>query len=92
MILYIDGNMVESRTVTLTDDSEQTVIFTHIPETTGIHTVEVDDLSAIFAVLKGAEEPEEPAALNWWLIGGIIGGCAVITAIAAVFLLRRRFA
>ena len=34
---------------------------------------------------------EEPAALNWWLIGGIIGGCAVIGAIVAVFLLRRRF-
>ena len=91
VILYINGNIIESRSVTLTSNSEETVVFTFIPETTGIHTVEVDDLDAIFAVLKGAEEPEEPAALNWWLIGGIIGGCAVITAIFAVFLLRRRF-
>jgi len=28
---------------------------------------------------------------SWGLIGGIIGGCAVIVAIATVFVLRRRF-
>jgi hypothetical protein len=37
-------------------------------------------------------EIELAAAMNWWLIGGIIGGCAVVAAIVAVFLMRRRFA
>jgi hypothetical protein len=92
VVLYIDNKVADSETVTLAGNTEQTVTFTHIPETTGVHTVEVDDLSAIFAVLKQAEEPEEPSALNWWLIGGIIGCCVVATAIVAVFLLRRRFA
>ncbi len=92
VVLYIDNKVSDSRSVTLTGNTEQTVTFTHIPETTGVHTVEVDDLSAIFAVLKQAEEPEEPSALNWWLIGGIIGCCAVATAIVAILLLRRRFA
>jgi hypothetical protein len=92
VILIIDGKVVESKTVTLAANSETTVTFTYIPETAGIHVVEIDDLNTIFAVLKGAaEEEEKPAALNWWLIGGIIGGCAVITAVAVVFLLRRRF-
>ncbi len=95
VIVYVDRKVLESRTVTLAANSEQTETFTYIPDTTGIHTVEIDELDAILAVLKGVEEPEdleELAALNWWLIGGITGGCAVITAIVAVFLLRRRVA
>jgi len=92
VILFIDDKVAESRTVTLLGNSEQTITFTTTAETTGVHTVEVDNLSALFAVLKGVEVPEESAALNWWLIGGIIGGCAVITAIATIYLLRRRFA
>ena len=92
VVLYIDNKFVDSEIVTLAGNTEETVTFTHIPETTGVHTVEVDDLSAIFAVLKQVEEPEEPSALNWWLIGGIIGCCVIATAIVAVFLLRRRFA
>jgi len=92
VVLVIDGVVAESRTVTLAGNSEQTVSFTIIAETTGVHTVEVDDLSTIFVVSRQAEVPEEPSHLNWWLIGGIIGGCAVITAAAAIFILRRRMA
>ncbi|UCB42445.1 MAG: hypothetical protein JSV77_08270 [Dehalococcoidales bacterium] len=92
VILLIDGNVIESRTVTLAGNSEQTVTFTTIAATTGLHTVDVDDLSTIFVVSKKAEIPEEPSHLNWWFIGGIIGGCAVLTAAATIFLLRRRMA
>ena len=89
LVLLIDDQILESEIVTISAQSRETATFTTVAETLGIHVVQVDHLSTIFAVLERSEALEEPYALNWFLIGGIIGGCAVLTAIATIFLLRR---
>ena len=86
--LKIDGVVVETERVTLAAGASETVTFTTSKDMGGIYTVDVNDLSASFTVVK--PEIEEVAGTNWPLIGGIIGGVVVIAAVVGILLWRRR--
>jgi hypothetical protein len=86
--LKIDGVAVETERVTLTAGASQTVTFTTSQNMAAIYQVDIDGLSASFTVEK--PETPEPPGTNWGaIIGGIIGGVAVI-AVIVVLVLRRR--
>jgi len=81
--LKLDGEVVDTKGVTLASGASETVSFTVTKDVAGTYSVEVDGLSDSFMVAS-------EAGANWALIGGIIGGVIVVATIVAVILLRRR--
>ena len=87
--LKIDGVVVETEMVKLAADASETVTFTTSEDMGGIYTVDIDDLSASFTVVK-PEIEEDDVRTNWALTGGIIGGVVVIAIVVGILLWRRR--
>ena len=87
--LKIDGVVVETKSVTLAAGASETVTFTTSEDMGGIYTVDIDDQSTSFTVVK-PEIEKEVVGTNWPLIGGIIGGVVVIAIIVGILLWRRR--
>ena len=87
--LKIDGVVVETERVTLAAGAGETVTFTTSEDMGGIYTVDIDDLSASFTVVK-PEIEEDDVRTNWALTGGIIGGVVVIAIVVGILLWRRR--
>ncbi|HUV43274.1 MAG TPA: CARDB domain-containing protein [Dehalococcoidales bacterium] len=87
--LKIDGVVVETEMVKLAAGASQTVTFTTSEDMGGIYTVDIDDLSASFTVVK-PEIEDDDVGTNWALIGGIIGGVVVIAIVVGILLWRRR--
>jgi hypothetical protein len=75
------------REVVIKASASERVSFTTSKDTPGLYTVEVAGLTGSFEV-KPPLSPVEPA--NWWLIGGIIAGVAIVIFVTFLFLLRRR--
>jgi hypothetical protein len=87
VILKINGEVVETKEVTVSANSSETVSFTVTRDTAGTYSVEIDGLSGSFTVLA---EEAPLGGMNWALIGGIIGGVIVVAAIVALLFRRRR--
>ena len=87
--LKIDGVVVETEMVKLAAGASETVTFTTSEDMGGIYTVDIDDLSASFTVVK-PEIEEDDVGTNWALIGGIIGGLVVIGIVVGILLWWRR--
>ena len=87
--LKIDGVVVETEMVKLAAGASETVTFTTSEDMGGIYTVDIDDLSASFTVVK-PEIEEDDVRTNWALTGGIIGGVVVIAIVVGILLWRRR--
>jgi len=81
--LKLDGEVVDTREMTLASGAAETVSFTVTKDVAGICSVEVDGSSDSFMVAS-------EAGANWALIGGIIGGVILVATIVAVISLRRR--
>jgi len=81
--LKLDGEVVDTKGVTLASGASATVSFTVTKDVAGIYSVEIDGSSDSFMVAS-------EAGTNWALIGGIIGGVIVVATIVAVISLRRR--
>jgi tetratricopeptide (TPR) repeat protein len=81
--LKLDGEVVDTKGVTLVSGASETVSFTVTKNVAGTYSVEIDGSSYSFRVTS-------EAGANWALIGGIIGGVIVVAIIVAVILLRRR--
>jgi tetratricopeptide (TPR) repeat protein len=81
--LKLDGEVVDTKGVTLASGASETVSFTVTKDVAGTYSVEIDGSSDSFRVTS-------EAGTNWGLIGGIIGGVIVVAIIVAVVLLRRR--
>ncbi len=85
VVLKIDGVKEAEKTVTIAAGDSQTVSFSVTKEEAGSYSVTVDELSGSFTVA-----PAKPA-INWPVLGGIIGG-AVVVGLLIFFLVRRRAA
>ena len=83
--LKIDGVEVEIEEVTLAGGASQQVTFTTSKDAAGSYSVSIANLSGTFTV-----EPAPAPAVNWGLIGGIIGAAVVIILLAIWLVLRRR--
>ena len=80
-ILKIDNVVVTTKDVTLAGGASQMVTFTTSQDIVGNYVVNVDSLSGTFVV---------KAAMNWWLIGGVIA-CTVIIGVIISRVVRRRW-
>lgn len=103
--LKIDNLVVASEEVSLAAGDSQTVTFTTAKDVTGSHSVDVNGLSGSFTVKEEAPAPPAPAApapaapappaptppsaINWAVLGPIVG-VAVFLAIFLPIRLRRR--
>jgi hypothetical protein len=95
--LRLDGEIFDSKPITLTGGEEGTLTFTVNAHETKNHTVSVDGLSADFRVAATAATPA-PAAqpssgdlcLNWWLIGIIVAILVTIAVIIWLTVFRER--
>lgn len=83
--LEIDGNIEETREVTLAGGTSETVTFTTVPDEIGTYVINVGSLSGPLTVSEteptiGAEA-ETPAKSAWWLNGGILAAIGVSIAV-----------
>lgn len=84
VVLKVNGSEVDTQDVTVAGGATETVTFSVSREEAGDYTVEVDDQSGSFTVV------EESVAINWSLVGGIIGGVLFIGLVFyLLFVLRR---
>jgi len=81
--LTVNGQVEQTKTVTLAPEATETVTFTVTKETLGSYTVSIGDLTEEFTVVASSW-------LNryWWIL--VVGGAAVV--LLAYFLWRRRAA
>jgi len=98
-VLKINGVKEAEQTITVAAGESQDVSFSVAREEADSYAVTVDGLSGSFTVVAPPEEQEEeeelpiePPALNWPLIGGIIGGVIVLglVGLGVFFWIRRR--
>ncbi|MFC1981733.1 CARDB domain-containing protein [Chloroflexota bacterium] len=80
--LKINGALEATKKVTLSPGTSEKVTFTTTKDKPGTYSVDVNGLTDSFIVKK------EP--INWWVIGGIIGGVIVLGLLIYFFLVRRR--
>ena len=85
VILQIDDEVEDTQAVTVAPGETETVTFSVSREEAGTYEVEVGDESDSFTVVE-----EEAVALNWALVGGIIGGALVLGLGSYLVLSRRR--
>jgi len=80
--LTINGEVEETRGITLAAAASQEVIFTINQNTIGTYVVTVDELALSFTIEPGG-------GINWWLIIGIIAGVLFIIVFCVLYILRR---
>jgi hypothetical protein len=96
--LKIDGEVEETKEITLSAGASGEVTFTTTKDVAGIYSVEVDGLSGSFTVEEKpglpAPPPEEelPAkpGVNWPIIWGVMAGVIIIGGIIFWVVMRRR--
>jgi len=97
--LKIDNVPVATEDVTLAGGKSETVTFTIAKDTEGRYTVDIDGKVGHFTVIVPspptptpvpAPTPRPTPGPNWWLIGGIIGGCIVVGLLVYFFVWRKR--
>jgi len=81
--LKVDGEVVDSQTVTLDPGQSTTVSFTVSENEVGTHTISIANLTGSFEVVK----PEEPGFD--WTIPAVVGAVIVAAIIGAVMYRRR---
>jgi len=91
VILKINGVKEAEKSVTIAAGGSQDVAFSVTKEEPGSHTVTVDGLSSNFTVAAAPKEvtPVKPAAVNWPLVGGIIGA-VIVVALVILYFVRKR--
>ena len=95
VILKINGVAEADKKVVLNAGASEPVSFTISKEAAGTYSVDVNGLTGTFGI-KQEPAPVTPAgpmpapaqAINWWLIGAIIGG--VVGMVLILLLVRRR--
>lgn len=102
--LKIGDAVVDTKRVRVGGLASKTVTFTVARDAVGVYTVDVNGLSGTFEVSEAppppppAPPPPPPAPappptpappLNWYLIGGIIGGCIVVGIVIWQVVIRR---
>ncbi len=88
--LLVNGQVEQTKTVTVGPGAKQTVTFSVSKAAAGSYRIEVEGLVATLTVKAVEEVPPAPAPTNWALIGGIIGGVVVVIAAVVAFILIRR--
>jgi len=83
VVLKINGVKEADRTVTIDAGDTLNIIFPVTEEDAGSYSVTVDGLSGSFTVVA-------PPAINWPLLGGIIGGVIVVGLLVSFLVFRRR--
>ncbi|MBA7565400.1 hypothetical protein ES708_07083 [subsurface metagenome] len=100
--LKIEDVAVATKSVTLAGGASEEVTFTTSKDAAGTYTVSTDSQSGTVVVMTPPTLPPAPEAppappptleapINWWLIGGIIAGVAIV-GLGVSFLIRRRAA
>jgi len=79
--LKINGVVEVTKDVTLNAGASEEVIFTLAEDVAATYTVDVNGLAGEFVVKAG---------LNWWLIGGTIGGVIIAGVITFLVVKKRR--
>ncbi len=85
--LKVDDVVVATKSVTLAGGTSRTATFAIAKDVAGSHTVNINGLSGTFMV-KALSTPPKPT--NWWLIGGIIAGCIIVTMVTTQVIHYRR--
>jgi len=80
--LTINGDVEETREITLDAAASQEVIFTINQNAIGTYVVTVDELALSFTIEPGG-------GINWWLIMGIIAVVLFIIVFCVLYILRR---
>jgi hypothetical protein len=103
----VDGSIVEDKEISLAGGADTLVTFMLSFSEAGAREININGLTADVVVKEVVEEepvqegeiaevrpeetPEDPSGTNWWMIGGILGACAVLIAAGIViFRLRQR--
>jgi Zn-dependent metalloprotease len=99
--LYVDRIRESVRRITLSAGASETVAFITAKDREGIHIVEIGGRVVQFTVAAPPQPvpipkeavPVQPTT-NWWLIGGIVAGCIIVTAgtLLYLFMWRKRYA
>jgi hypothetical protein len=86
VILKINGVAEAAKEVILDAGASEQVSFTTSKEAAGTYSVDINGVTGAFEVKqKPVLPPAKP--INWWLIGGIIGG--VVVVVGLIYLVRR---
>ena len=91
--LKIDGIVKAVREIDLDPQESKTVSFELTDLSLGAHQVEIADLTGELSVVPPPPppppaEPEPAKPINWWLIGGILGGIALVVFVVFRVLFR----
>jgi len=103
LVCKVDGVVVDEKEVTLAGGSGKLVTFTLAIDEAGNKTIDVNELTGSLVVKEAEEEPgevaeiptqeipEEPASSGnqWWIVGLILGACAILIA-GGIFIYKRR--
>jgi len=89
VVLNINGVKEDEKSVTLGAGQSQQVSFSVSREAVGRYTVTVDSLSGSFTVAAPEEVTPVKPAVNWPLIGGIIGA-VIVVALVILYFVRKR--
>jgi len=87
VVLKINGEVQETKSVTLAPGASETVAFTVTRDVAGTYDVDVDGESGQFTVREAGPAPSGP---NWPLFAGIIVAVAVIAGLLVYFLVLRK--
>jgi len=96
--LWIDEVLEEAKEVTLAPEAVETIVFTVTRDASSTYSIKVNGLSGSFTV-KPVPPPAPtptprpvlpvPQPINWWLIGGIIGGMIALGLLVYFLVFRR---
>lgn len=90
VVLNINGVKEDENSVTLDAGQSQEVSFSVSRDKSDSYAVAVDGLSGSFTVVEPEEVPPVKPAVNWPLIGGIIGAVVVVVLLVIFLVVRRR--
>jgi PGF-pre-PGF domain-containing protein len=89
--LKINGEVVETKEVTLAGGASKTVTFITFKDKAGSYSVDVNGIAGSFKVKEAAPPVKPPPKpINWWLIGGIIAGVLLVGFLIWWFAAPRR--
>ncbi len=89
--LKINGEVVETKELTLAGGASKTVTFITSKDKAGSYSVDVNGIAGSFKVKEAAPPVKPPPKpINWWLIGGIIAGVLLVGFLIWWFAAPRR--